>query len=764
MQTPQGFGVLLKHYRLAAGLSQEALAARASLSARTISDLERSIHSAPRADTLALLIDALALAPSQQTLLLSVARPTNIITHAPPSTIPLPPNSLLGREKERTLALTLLRRSHCHLLTLTGPSGVGKTRLAVQLAHDLINEYDLVVYVPLAPVLDATLIPPMVVQMLGIHESVASSEEQVRACLQERSTLLVFDNVEQVLDIATFITYLLTWCPHLTILVTSRVPLRLLAEQELLLASLPSADAVQLFCERAQAIRPSRVYPLREVAAICARVDDLPLAIEIAAMKLRSLSLSEVYQGLTKRLAFLRNSARDLPKRQQTMENAIAWSYELLTDEQQRYFRALGVFIGGWRREAADAIWGEQDRSTEAEHITLLASLVDASLIYAEIAPDGAMRFGMLELLRDYALQELHRVDDEEYYRRKHAVYYAHIAEHILAHFGPEQGDRDTHYAVTLAQELPNARAALQWAEAHNDAALGLRLTGFARLWHVCGQMSEAEYWFERMLALDQQAREQGLPTAPLTQRIAMLSGFGRTLVRHGQIERGATACAQESLHLAQSISDYNGISTAFETLGMIAQVGGLLDEAQNHFESCYEYAQGGLVSRALAHLAELAQLRGDLTGAMSLAQDALLRAQAMGTTWDVAHIASLLGKVANQQQHYATAKAHYRDALRLYRSFASPSYLAACLDGFATVVSAEGCYAQATRLYAVTAILRAQAQIVLTPPEHNDFKQRITIAKSMLDESTFAREWEKGRSLSQDEAVEDACRNERAV
>jgi predicted ATPase/transcriptional regulator with XRE-family HTH domain len=765
MQEQSSFGALLKHYRLAAGLSQEALAARASLSARTISDLERGVHATPHTDTLELLTGALSLPDQQRTLLLASARPADAFADTPPRShtldFPVPPTRLVGRERERSHSLELLRRGSTRLFTLTGPSGVGKTRFALQLIQDIAPDFvDGVTFVALASVRDAELVPSAIAQALGIHESVnASLAEQVRVFLRPKHLLLVLDNVEQVLDSASFVADLLAHCPHLFILVTSRTPLRLRAEQEVQLAPLPLKDAVTLFCERAKAVRPTQVYAVSEVAAICEQVDRLPLAIELAAMHVKLLPLSELHKRLTHRLTLLRDGARDLPKRQQTMENAIAWSYELLTEEEQRCFRALGVFVGGWTLEAAEEVCQDRQNTMSETFVLILAALVDASLVQVAIPVDGPARFGMLEMIREYALERLRAVREEELCRRRHAAYYARLAEIILAYFGAEQGARESHFALTL--ELPNARAALEWAEEKNEAELGLRLAGFARLWHVQGQMSEAEQWMERMLALDQRVREQGEQTAPLTLRITMLYGFGRTQVRHGRTEHSAEVYANEALRLARSIGDQNGMCNAYATLGMIAQANGKLDEAERaYIESdalARQLKHSGLMSRATSHLSDVASMRGDLEYATALLEEALANARVSGMTWDIPIMTAMLGHLARQLQRYDLAKAHYREALVRFRTFSSPTYIAWCLEGYAAVLSAEGHYTQATRMCAAAAALREQIQAPLLQTQREAVEQTVATARAALDEASFAREWNAGTVLTQDEAIDNA-------
>ncbi len=765
MQQQSSFGALLKHYRLAAGLSQEALAARARLSARTISDLERGIHASPHTDTRRLLTDALSLTDQQRTLLLVSAHSADACVDTPPRShmldFPVPPTRLVGREPERSHTRELLRRATTRLFTLTGPSGVGKTRLALQLVQDIAPDFgDGVTFVALASIRDAARVPCTIAQALGIRESAKSSlAEQVQVFLRPKHFFLVLDNVEQVLDAASFVADLLANCPRLFILVTSRMPLHLRAEQEVQLAPLPLKDAVTLFCERARAVRPTHVYAVREVAAICEQVDRLPLAIELAAMHVKLLPLTELHKRLAHRLALLRDGARDLPKRQQTMEDAISWSYELLTEKQQRCFRTLGVFVGGWTLEAAEEVCQDRQTTTSETFLLILAALVDASLVQVEISEEGRERFGMLGLIREYALERLCAAREEALYRRRHAAYYAQRAETVMAYFGAEQGVRDSHGALAL--ELPNARAALEWAEETNEADLGLHLAGFSRLWHVRGQMSEAERWMERMLALDQRARERGEQTAPLPLRIAMLYGFGRTQVRHGRIQQIAEVYALEALHLARSMSDQNGMCNAYATLGMIAQANGKLDKAERAYAESDRLArlleQGGLRSRAMSHLSDVVRMRGDLERAMVLLEEARAYASVSGMTWDIPIMTTMLGHLARQQQHYDQAKVYYREALVRFRIFSSPTYIAGCLEGYAAALSAEGHYTQATRMCAAATALREQIQAPLPQDQRAAFEQTVTTARAVLNQASFARQWNIGMALTQDEAIDNA-------
>ncbi len=763
MAEQTSLSAVLKRFRMAAGLSQEMLAARASLSVRAISDLERGLHRTARVGTLDLLASALALSTQQRADLLAAARPDL----DDPSTrisftqrLPTPPTALLGRARERRQAQAALSGSRTRLLTLSGPSGVGKTRLALQIAEDLASDFrDGVVFVDLASMHDASLLLDAIAQTLGLREqspTLSSVSPGVLALthLEEKRMLLVLDNFEHVLDAAPLVAELLARCPPVSVLVTSRALLRLRGEQRILLQPLSPDAAVALFCARARAMQPDRELPRDVVAAICERVDALPLAIELAAGQTRVLPLPQWLDHLTHRLTLLRSGTREAPARQQTMEAAIAWSYELLSDDQQRCFRALGVFVGSWTPEAAQAVCWADDAPDALAALLSLTELADASIIQAQETAGGTVRFRMLELLREYALEGLRSAEEEPECRRRHAQYFAQVAERI-ARFGPTLPTQER--GAEPGADLPNARAALEWAEHAGEAEIGLRLAGFARLWHVVGQLREAITWQERMLALDNRVRAQAGQAAPLALRVERLYSLARTLLGCGEYER-AERIAEESLQLAQHTENEHAVSEAFLTLGMIAQARGHLEVAASAFAASYERTtpddQTGQRYRALSKVAETTALQGDLSGAMTLLERALAGADASGNAWDVAHMATLLGRLACQRQRLTLATRYYQRALALYREFASPSFSAWCLEGYAAVLSGEGRQGQATRLCAAALALRELARAPAPPAEREAVELLLANARTSLGELLFSKARRAGAALTHDAAL----------
>ena len=752
---PTTFGARLKRYRMTAELTQEALAERANLSTRAVSDLERGLSRTPRYDTLDLLAKAMNLSAEQRSALFAAARPSlpkEDVKAAPLPMLPFPPTALLGREQEVAQALGFLRERGVRLLTVTGPGGVGKTRLALEIAHDPRARFaDGLVWIDLTALRDSSLVPQTVAHMLGLREQADHAfSEQVRAFLQDKECLLLLDNVEHVLSTADFIADLLTNCPRLQVLVTSRVSLYLRAEQQLVLTPLSQAAAVSLFRERAQQVQPGLDATSPTVAAICDQLDRLPLAIELAAAHVKVLSLPVLLERLSHRLLLLRGGSRDLPERQRTMREAIGWSYDLLTATQQRWFRALGVFMGGCQLAAAEAICqGEEPIALDAG-LSTIAALVDASLVQVETTREGLTRYHLLEVIREYALEQLRAGGEEDLYQRRHAAYYAALAEEA-EHVGLGQGSREAH----LEQESANGRAALHWAYEQGEVALGLRLaTWFGLFWMKRGQMSEGSMWLEKMLALDEAA---GAQAASATIRGRALYYASRLALHLGRTDR-ARGLAQEALALAMRMGDQADLSNVLAMLGSIALATGSQEEAATHFTESYAVAKRagevGAMGLALLNLGEIARKRGEVAHATELLEEALALVRAIEMTWGIANILTLLGHLAREQQDYEQAKRRYRESLRIYQRLGNATYTAWCLEGIAAVACAEGSYERATRLAAAAAVLRVAAHTPLPPTEQEGFDKVVMTAHAELDENVFTEQWNIGSTLTQDDAI----------
>jgi predicted ATPase/DNA-binding XRE family transcriptional regulator len=625
LRTP-AFGELLRRHRIAAGLTQEELAERARISVRAISDLERGVRRAPHKDTLRLLADALNLGEDDRALLLETVRETRRAEATPSSTaptgvfsrdFPVALTPLIGREREEAAIAHLLLRDTVRLLTLTGPAGIGKTRLATQTAVDHGACFANVVFVSLAAISEHSLVLPAIAQALGLHDQAdRPAHDQIYDYLARRKSLLILDNFEQVAQAGPQIAKLLAACPQATALVTSRVALRVRGEHEVAvppldtpdLAQLPTLEnltryaAIILFVQRAREVNPTfELTPALAptIAAICARLDGIPLALELAAARIKLLTPKALLARLNGSLTLLTNGATDLPERQQTMRRASEWSYDLLRESEQRLFRRLAVFVDGWTLVAAEAICGEYDVETACV-LDGLTDLVDSSLVVREACADGEPRFRLLELMREYGWEQLVAHDDVSALRSCHADYYCALAERAE----PEMhGGSQRAWLACLAQEHPNLRAALGWARERRLVEIGLRLGGALWwFWQLHGHAREGRAWLEQFLSFQQSV----VGDRDKTLRADALKGAGNLAWSQGDYEP-SSALLDECLDLYRALANIPGVADVLNTLGLIA------DERGDYMQAVFLYEESLALWRKLHEVTKIGAVVGNL-------------------------------------------------------------------------------------------------------------------------------------------------------
>jgi predicted ATPase/class 3 adenylate cyclase len=682
---------------------------------------------------------------------------------ARPNNLPTQLTSFVGREAEIDAINALI--DGARLVTLTGPGGTGKTRLAVQVAAERLGRHgDGVFFVELAPVTDPSLVPSAVAAALHLREGADRPvAETLTDWLLERELLIVLDNFEQVIDAAPFVTALLGAAPRLHVIVTSRAPLRLHGEQEYPVPPLKIPDAahlpgleqlsqyegVGLFIERARAVRPDFAVSdatAPAVAEIVARLDGLPLAIELAAAKCRLLGPEAILGRLGSRLSFLGGGARDLPARQQTLREAIDWSYRLLDPVDQARLRGLGVFMGGFTLPAAAAVLMLDEPEMAADDA--VGGLAEQSLLRREEDDAGEPRFSMLETIREFALERLVEAGEEEVQRRRHAMYFLGRAEELEPTLLESNQSGDA-----IARDHDNFRAALAWTVAVGEADIGLRL-GYAlwRFWQQRGFFREGRQWFDRLLAVP----GADVPAAARAKGLTGAAG-----IAYWQNDYAAAiAWYAEAEAIVRSLGDNVWLADAIYNSGTTAALVGDMPTVMAKIEEGTalgrELGDDAILGRFLQAAGYMAFMGDDLDTARSALEEGLEVAQRGPDRFAIGVAHHTVGQVARLQGRYDDAARHYRAAIELWAGFGDATQLTEPLQGLAAVMILTGHPETGVRWLGANAAIRERLGGG-PPPEWLRLGDPLAAAREALDAETYERSWQAGLALSTEDAIAEA-------
>jgi predicted ATPase/class 3 adenylate cyclase len=723
-----------------------------------------------------------------------------------PSSLPLQPTPLIGREREVEEVCRMLRATEVRVLTLTGPGGTGKTRVSVQAAAELADEYkDGVFFVALASIADPSLVVPTVTRTLGLMgASNQPPEELLKGYLRDRHILLVLDNFEQVLEAAPLIDDVLRSAPRVKVLVTSRTPLRLYGEHEFPVPPLsvpepeatPSAEhladygAIRLFLDRSRAVNPEFSLTeenARAVAEICERLDGLPLAIELAAARAKLLPPQALLSRLGNRLKLLTGGARNLPERQRTLRNTIEWSYEMLDEGEKTLFARLAVFSDGGTLEAIEAVC-DAEGDLPVDPLEGVSSLLDKSLLRQVAEQEDEPRFEMLETIREFALEKLEESAASEAVERVHAEFYLALAEQAEPRlWGPE----DAIWLECLEREHDNLRAALSWALDQEEVDLALRLGAALRwFWNMGGYYGEGRSWLETTLAMEGGASPQ--PRVKAFEGLAWLANqqgdldraeaiaedglrlsleaklgdaiaadfqnvLGDAARQRGDYER-AGELLEESLRLHRKSRDVSGIAWSLGNLAIVSTDRGNYEQAKRLYEEGLALSRGlggaELLGAYLISLGYEYLLEGEPKRARELNEEAVALYQERRRKGTLHVALDNLGWSALIEGDHERSEALFEESLVLCRDLGDKLSGSESLDGFACAAGAKGEAERAARLFGAAEVLR-EASGYQQPTRAQSLREPyLTAARSRIGEERWTTAWENGRSMTFEDAI----------
>lgn len=784
------FGHWLKQRRKAQDLTQQELARLVGCAVVTIQKIEEG-ERRPSKQVADRLAQQLGIPAEERGSFLRFARAPSAADQpaTPPlrldtaTNLPTPLTPLIGRGADVAAVRERLMRDDVRLLTLVGPPGVGKTRLSIQVAGELYERFpDGVWFVALAAIDDPDLVAPTIAHVLELTEAGTQPLiEQLKAALRPKRTLLVLDNVEQIMAAAPVITGLLPACRLVKVLATSRTPLHVYGEHEYTVEPLtiPTSTSsltpeglidyagVQLFVARVQAFKSDFALTAANAPAIteiCVRLDGLPLAIELAAAQMRHFTPEAFVAHLNRQadspFLLLGGGPRDLPARQQTLHNAMSWSYVLLDGPAQQLFRRMGVFVGGSSMAAVSAVCG-------CAYPRDLAALVEQSLVRHELRRQAEPRLSMLEMIREYALVELAESGERAQIEQAHAAYFLEQAEDVQEQAGGlgrmKAAPLNLLDAVTrrtgldtwldrMEADHDNVRAALRWSLAH-DVATGLRLcTALWWFWEAHGYWSEGRRWTEAMLT----AVGDGSPVL----RMRALECLGSLAWKQGDYAQASVAMS-ESLALCQALGATSTAAYPLMILGQMALEQGNYPQAASllHESLALKRGLGEPASWVLIHLAQLALAREDYGEAQQLGEESLEAAQQAGDSVFPALALRVLGETALAQGDYKRARTLLKESVARSRSIRHRRMIGFALTAFAGAVASgrepsvdDLC--AAARIWGAAEKLRDEVGIFLPVAEYTRYERAISDARRWVAPEVWAAAWAEGRAMSLEQAI----------